>query len=587
MICDTFPLVGRGSSISVALTVTLILGACSKRNESPSERETTATAAAATDSAAAAGADGAAPTAALEAPEADPPDDPSIVMPTSFEPLALGLAPFAHRLAAKAKAKDDGGDGDDDAAFELAEALLREDGIPSDAARAAALYGGLCKTKNLADACARLGDLYLRGFGVPRHVGHAIKLLDDACERGHSAFACARIGGERLWAMNVGFDLERGLRQANKGCDLGEPLGCYVVERAMFVKLVPGEKKARRALVRKAESLRLDACKKKKHYACATIGKSDWIADHVGRRYGGDPPDVDEADAEAQASAALIAPDGGRLPPPNAIVECEGGDFRACLDLPEKWWTTFRKACEGGDYRACGVTYPLGNMDQQCRGGDCGACNVIGRDSSSSASSETPNAKRQALFKAACTLGCLEICRELLEIKDLPPTEKTDLTNLACTQGLARACVTLAEGETDQAQKLRRLKAACPSAPRNISLRDFSAKACKLAGNALRQSSPAEAKELYERACYSAQLGGPDDYEACFFLGELFAKDNPRRALSHYAAGCEKTALGVRGKDSCMMAKTMAQHPSIAPAERAAIVRRANNVLGLPEDAGQ
>lgn len=492
----------------------------------------------------------------VEAPsEPDPADDPNIALPIYSEPLPAGLAPHAIRLQKRAT------EGDDGAALELGEWMVHGDGIPPDALRAAGIFGTLCHRKN-ADGCGHLADLYMRGVGVRRHRGHAIKMFDDACANG-SAWACSRIGGERLWATSVGFDLEKGLAQAKKGCDGLDPLGCYVVERAIYKGITKdGDKTTRRSLLLKAEAARLAACRaKNKFYTCALNAKDEWIADRSDRRYGGDP-ELQDDDA---GSLATTTDDAGASR--EAEEACLGGDYHACVfRAGSAGYARNQRACADGDYRACNAGLP-GDPEKLCRSGNCEACFDLGRET------DAKTDKYKLAFQAACELGCLEGCSAYVEHAH-PEKEVASRRLFACDHHLASACVELASSDSTKDAMLLLLR-ACPDPPRYTRGGDFSAKACRLAGDSLVHSSPGEAEKMYLRACYAAA----PSFEACRRLGDLAeSKKENEKALIYYAAACLPNESQPHDRMSCVKARELAS--ALPYLQRAKVVERLNKMVG-------
>jgi hypothetical protein len=503
------------------------------------------------------------------ASEPDPGDNPAIELPIFSEPLPAGIAPHALRLQKRAN------EGDDNAALELGEWLVTGDGIPSDAVRAAGLFASLCHKKN-SDGCGHLADLYLRGVGVRRNVGHAIRMFDDACTGG-SAWACSRIGAERLWATSVGFDIEKGLMQARKGCDGLDPMGCYVVERAIYKRITKhGDKNTRRALLTKASHARQAACRaKNKFYACSLYAKNDWTADHTDRRYGGDRElQQDDDDAGTASNTTKTTTDGGV----SAELEeaCSGGDYHACMSAgTDAMWARYQKPCAEGDYRACNVTLPLGDLPKLCRGGDCEACHDLASETDAKAD------KHKADFQAACSLGCLDGCRAYVE--HAPTKETKEVTSrrvFACEKNLASACLAIASDDSKDSDAQLLLFRACPEVPRYTTGGDWSAKACKLAGDFLVRGSPAEAEKLYLRACYTTLPWGGRAFEACRRLGELAeSKKDNGKALVHYAAACLPDESTIYDRASCLKVRELAT--ALPYQQRVNLLARLDKLVGV------
>ena len=362
----------------------------------------------------------------------------------------------------------------------------------------------------------------------------------------------------------------------NKGCDGGDPLGCYVLERAIYRRITDeGDKNTRRALLKKAEDARQAACRaKNKFYACSLWAKMNWTADHTDRRYGGDPELQNDDDAGASGGGSSSSKTADAGVDVEAAERCSGGDYHACFQAgaSDKLWPGFQKPCADGDYRACNIILPLGDLGKLCRGGDCEACFELGREE------DAKTDKYKADFQAACELGCLEGCAAFVEHapkKDLATTANRRL--FACDRHLASACLEIATSgdPTKDAQLL--LMRACPDPPRYVSGGDFSSKACRLLGDFLVHSMPADAEKMYHRACYA----DVPSFSACKRLGELAeAKKDNAKALVYYAASClPDESSRPHDAESCAKVRDLAS-ASLPYPQRVPVVERINKMIG-------
>jgi TPR repeat protein len=78
------------------------------------------------------------------------------------------------------------------------------------------------------EACFDLGVQYDQGQGVPTDAARAMALYEKACE-GRVAAACQKLGDDYWYGIGIPVDKQKGATLMKKGCTLGYQWACQEV----------------------------------------------------------------------------------------------------------------------------------------------------------------------------------------------------------------------------------------------------------------------------------------------------------------------------------------------------------------------
>lgn len=101
-------------------------------------------------------------------------------------------------------------------------------GVPSDMARARALYSLACDGGEV-HGCANLGEVYRSGLGVAQNIPEAARLFGLACD-GNDPFACVTLGGMLAEGRGVPMDIPRAIDALDRACWQGDPEACDMAD---------------------------------------------------------------------------------------------------------------------------------------------------------------------------------------------------------------------------------------------------------------------------------------------------------------------------------------------------------------------